>query len=77
MWLPCLGWLGNHPLNPGSGLIRVGYRPNGLLVRLPLSAWDGRDRAYAFRDVFTGGLQMFRDIGEVCVMEWEADKLPL
>lgn len=57
--------------------LQVGYRPNGLLVRLPLSAWDGRDRACAFRDVFTGGLQMFRDIGEVCVMEWEADKLPL
>ena len=59
-----------------DGLIRVVYRPSGLLMHMTLSAWEGRDRARAFRDAFTGGLQMFRDIGEVCVTSWEADKVP-
>jgi hypothetical protein len=63
-------------ISHADGVIRVVYRPNGLLVHLTLSAWEGRDHACAFRDAFTGELQMFWDIGEVWVTSWEADKLP-
>lgn len=46
-----------------------------LLAHMMVSAWQCRDRAYAFGIALTGGLQMFSEIGEVYVTSWEADEL--
>ncbi len=59
-----------------DGLIRVVCRPNGLLMHMTLSAWESRHPARTFAIALTGGLQMFREIGEVCVTSWRADELP-